>query len=169
MRYKQISIIMLFLLGIEGLSIGQNSETINNTSNPKESSTPSQQLIGTWELIKTIVDDSTEYAPSLQLWKTPNAQPVTTIQMDSALHFKIEQTCMKCPLLVWSGILNTWPGKFNGVWYLYLHFADSRFGKKTRQQETELTFNGYLTHLENNLMIITDHNKQRWVYQRFNE
>jgi hypothetical protein len=130
----------------------------------------SLQLTGTWVLTQTVTpDDSTTHEPSLQLWKTPDAQPFTIIQIDSTYHFEIEQTCMKCPLLLWSGILNTRPSKLNGVWYLYLHFADSRFDKKTRQKETELNFNGYLTYLEHDQMIITDDDGQQWVYQRFEE
>ena len=113
--------------------------------------------------------DSTAHEPSLQLWKTPGAQPFTIIQIDSSNRFEIEQSCMKCPLLLWYGTLNTRPGKLNGVWYLYLHFADSRFDKKTRHKEAELAFNGYLTYLENNQMIIIDRKGQQWVYQRLEE
>lgn len=169
MRYKQISIILVLLFGIGGLMKAEHNGTIDNAPTSKES-IPSPQLIGTWVLTQTITpDDSITHAPSLQLWKTPDAQPFTIIQIDSAYRFEIEQSCMKCPLLLWSGTLNTRPSKLNGIWYLYLHFTDSRFAQKTRQKETELIFNGYLTYLENNLMIIIDRNGQQWVYQHLEE
>lgn len=157
-----MKILFIYLLIFPFLVSAQNIE--------ENRSIPPPKLTGTWVLTQTITpDDSTALEPSLQLWKTPGAQPFTIIQIDSSNRFEIEQSCMKCPLLLWYGNLEIRNSKLNGTTYFYLHFVDQRFLKKAPQKETGLVFSGHLTHFENNYITITDHNGQQWVYQRLEE
>jgi len=122
-------------------------------------------LIGNWKLIKTIKyekKDSIIQEPSLQLWKTPNAKPFTNISFKDSQQFNISQSCMKCPLLEWSGRYELNKSKNNNLEQFYLNFIDKR------ERKTSLTteFNGYVVNINSNELQILNNENCLWIFEK---
>ena len=129
-------------------------------------------LAGTWELVKTVryeKNDTIVQEPSTQLWLTPGAKPFTTITIDSLRNFQIEQVCLKCPYLFWTGQYEIEIRTFKGIGFFYINFVDRRLKvmKSKKQKKTfTLEFNGHLTNFENGKLTLTDKEGTEWIYKR---
>lgn len=132
-------------------------------------------LIGFWRLNNTIRyenGDTIVQEPSLQLWRGQNAKAFTEISIDSLRNFQIEQQCMKCPLLLWSGQCQIEKRTENGINFLYLNFIDIRFKdqkKRLFKKPIALEFSGRLKRLLKDEMILVGKDGREWIYHRLKE
>lgn len=125
------------------------------------------ELNGYWSLTKTVVikdGDTLTQKPSVQLWKTPGAEPVTRIKFDSINKFEIEQECMKCPWLNWKGQYTVENRILNGDTLNYIDFSDN-----PKLEALDLKFNGFIKEFSTNRLIILDKNQKWWYYEKFTE
>ena len=96
---------------------------------------------------------------------SPGAQRFTTMVLDTAKHFSITQTCMKCPVLEWEGQYEI--TVTNGKHRCYLNFIDARQIKKARKEASiTAAFNGFLKINDQDHLVIIDRNGCEWVYKR---
>ncbi len=127
-------------------------------------------LAGTWQLERTIRyedGDTIIQEPTTRLWLSPGAEAWTKIVMDSLRNFEIEQACMKCPQLYWTGQYEIEIRTYDGLGYFYLNFIDDRV-KESQSGEGEealiFEFNGHLINFGNAEMILLDKDGREWVY-----
>jgi len=160
-------------LSVDAQKIKAGGKQFAVPPNPETKMTmQTDSLSGRWLLVKNIQHqngDTIIREPSMQLWKTPGAKPITLLILDSFKNFKIEQECMKCPLLKWTGKYRVEIKSHNEKELFYLVFTDQRqYGNNTGKSLTA-EFNGYLTKLEKGELQLTDDKGDDWVYKRLTE
>lgn len=153
----------------DGEIIKISPEVENRVSMLKDS------LTGSWQLLKIIKyedGDTIVHETSSQLWDSPNAKPETKLRMDSLKNFDIEQNCMKCPYLRWSGKYEIEFRTYKERRYFFLNFKDKRTintKNNSLKEEEVLEFNGYLSYFENGKMTLIDNDDREWIYKRIDQ
>jgi hypothetical protein len=169
---------MLLLLAALLVGTPAKGQTIRETAGKLKSSwltrsditALKEHLTGTWTLQQTIRHedgDSIMQAASVAMWLTPGAKPFTTIDMDAAGNFVIDQACMKCPMLRWQGRYELKIRTINGACFFHLRFPVYVPTATNEMVSIVDEFDGLLTDFHNGAMILTDKYGREWIYRLY--
>ena len=175
MRFRMLaySVFILVVLNcIIGCTIPLRDVYTNNAVSVEYSQELVNQLSGTWRLQYTAqisggdtLIDSASMAPR-GLTTSP---PETEIIFDSLQNFTINQYCMKCPYINWTGQYFITIEVSNQQAKPYITFAEIRDTYNTRTGQTYSNvdmFNGHLVLLEDNVLQINHPDGLMWRYMR---
>lgn len=175
LRFRMLaySVFVLVVLNcIIGCTIPLRDVYTNNAVSVEYSQELVNQLSGTWRLQYTAqisggdtLIDSASMAPR-GLTTSP---PETEIIFDSLQNFTINQYCMKCPYINWTGQYFITIEVSNQQATPYITFAEIRDTYNTRTGQTYSNvdmFNGHLVLLEDNVLQINHPDGLMWRYMR---
>ncbi len=175
LRFRMLaySVFILVVLNcIIGCTIPLRDVYTNNAVSVEYSQELVNQLSGTWRLQYTAqisggdtLIDSASMAPR-GLTTSP---PETEIIFDSLQNFTINQYCMKCPYINWTGQYFITIEVSNQQATPYITFAEIRDTYNTRTGQTNSyvgMFNGHLVLLEDNVLQIDHPDGLMWRYVR---
>ena len=175
LRFRMLaySVFVLVVLNcIIGCTIPLRDVYTNNAVSVEYSQELVNQLSGTWRLQYTAqisggdtLIDSASMAPR-GLTTSP---PETEIIFDSLQNFTINQYCMKCPYINWTGQYFITIEVSNQQAKPYITFAEIRDTYNTRTGQTNSyvgMFNGHLVLLEDNVLQIDHPDGLMWRYVR---
>lgn len=175
LRFRMLaySVFILVVLNcIIGCTIPLRDVYTNNAVSVEYSQELVNQLSGTWRLQYTAqisggdtLIDSASMAPR-GLTTSP---PETEIIFDSLQNFTINQYCMKCPYINWTGQYFITIEVSNQQAKPYITFAEIRDTYNTRTGQTYSNvdmFNGHLVLLEDNVLQINHPDGLMWRYMR---
>ena len=175
LRFRMLaySVFVLVVLNcIIGCTIPLRDVYTNNAVSVEYSQELVNQLSGTWRLQYTAqisggdtLIDSASMAPR-GLTTSP---PETEIIFDSLQNFTINQYCMKCPYINWTGQYFITIEVSNQQAKPYITFAEIRDTYNTRTGQTYSNvdmFNGHLVLLEDNVLQINHPDGLMWRYIR---
>lgn len=175
LRFRMLaySVFVLVVLNcIIGCTIPLRDVYTNNAVSVEYSQELVNQLSGTWRLQYTAqisggdtLIDSASMAPR-GLTTSP---PETEIIFDSLQNFTINQYCMKCPYINWTGQYFITIEVSNQQAKPYITFAEIRDTYNTRTGQTYSNvdmFNGHLVLLEDNVLQINHPDGLMWRYMR---
>lgn len=132
-------------------------------------------LIGYWELKrihKPNEPDSVFHAPSMAPLGLTDAEPVMVIDIDTIGLFRIEQICMKCPYINWTGEYFLDKLDTSSVDLTYLRFVENRdrsITKKMRKRGIRsftAKYNGYIKSFSGDKFELIDERNYVLTYQR---
>lgn len=164
--------VLVVLTSVMGCTIPLRDMYTINADSVVHSQELANQLSGTWMLVYTAqlsggdtLIDSASLAPR----GLTTAEPMTEITLDTLQHFSIQQYCMKCPYINWTGQYFITVDASNSPAKPYITFAEIRDTYNTRTGETysfTKQFSGHLVLLENNVLQIDHPDGLIWRYIR---